>query len=254
MSTHGRLEAQIVVPAGGWTFSASYAGGGYNPISTLAAANTYYLTDLLSAMQTALNAAHGTGWTVTCAMGEAGTGLVSIGKTGTTWGIQWSANGLKEFLGFTGDISGSAGQTSTGTSIADSIWLPGTPKSAPYKDANPGHYVTDKRHAIAPTGHVKTLYGNKFYLIPNVSWPTVSEAKARGITTRGSFERFWYYSQFGECAWHNPGSSIRYYPNADSSTKWTVRVPDISETAMSPVVDGWSGLYPVSIPRMIEQT
>lgn len=253
MSTHGRLEAQIVAPAA-WSVDVAISGGGATSLQILASAAETFATDLLTTFQTQLNAgAHGSGWTVTASFGESGTGLVTIGKTGTTWAITWTSTVLRDLLGFTGNISGSAGATSTGSNMCDALWLPGTPKSTIYKDANPGHYKSDKRHTIAPTGHVKTLYGNKFYEIPQVSWPTVTDARARGIDVRGSFERFWYYSQFGEASFHDPGALMRYYPDASSGTYHTVKSPDVIDTSLQPTVDNWSGLYQVVIPRMIVQ-
>lgn len=254
MSTHGALHARLrMSSATTWTISASYGGGGYSSVTVASPSTDYYLVDILSTLQTALNASFGTGWTVSGSFGESGTGLVSISKTGTTWGIQFTSTAFRDLIGFTGNITGTAGQVQTGTYIADTIWLPGTPKNAQYKDAKPVHYQTDKRTLMSPTGIVTTLYGNKFAEIPRVSWSTVMEARARGITERGSFERWWYQSQLGEEIFFDPGSTVKYYPDAASATNYVVRIPDLESSNMLPTVDNWSGLYVVDIPRMIVQ-
>lgn len=254
MSTHGALHARMRIPSGTtWTASASYGGGGYSSVTVASSATDVYLVDMLSSLQTALNASFGTGWTVAGSFGEGGTGLVSISKTGTTWGLQFTTTTFRDLIGFTGNLTGTAGQVHTGTSMADTIWLPGTVKAAQYKDAKPVHYVTDKRTLMSPTGIVTTLYGNKFAEIPRVSWNTVAEARARGITERGSFERWWYQSQLGEETFFDPGSTVKYYPNAASATSYVVRIPDLESSNMLPTVDNWSGLYVVEIPKMIVQ-
>jgi hypothetical protein len=254
MSTHGSLHARIRLPAGTfWGVTVSYGGGGHVAMTVGSPSFDTYLVDMLNLMQANLNALHGTGWTVSYGFGESGTGLVSIRKTGTTWAINFTSTGFRDLIGFTGNISGTAGQTQTGTLIADSVWLPGAPKGAQYKDAKPVHYQTDKRTLVSPTGIVTTLYGNKFAEVPRVSWNTVMEARARGITERGSFERWWYQSQLGEASWHEPGSAAKYYPDANSATNYVVRIPDMESSNMVPTVDNWSGLYVVEIPRMIVQ-
>lgn len=259
MSTHGMLEARMrITSTDAWSVLVSYAGGAYASLAVTTAGTDVYLRDVLDSLETNLNASHGgggsaTNWTVSYSFGENGTAIVTIGKAGTTWGIQWFSTTFRDICGFTGNISGAAGASVSGTNMADTIWLPGTPKQTQYKDANPGHYLTDKRTTISPTGAIKTLYGNKYVEIPQVTWGTVAEARARGITTRGSFERFWYYSQLGEASYFDPGSTMRYYPDADSATAYSVRLLDVHSSAMTPTVDNWSGLYKVEIPKMIVQ-
>lgn len=258
MSTHGMLEARMrITSTDAWSVLVSYAGGAYVSLAVTTAGTDVYLRDVLDTMETNLNALHGGGgsdaWTVSYDFGENGTGLVSISKLGTTWGIQWFSTTFRDICGFTGNITGTAGQTQTGTYIADTVWLPGTPKQAQYKDSNPGHYLTDKRTTVSPTGAVKTLYGNKYVEIPAVKWDAVTHAKARGITERGSFERFWYQSQLGEVSYFDPGSTCRYYPDADSATSYAVRFQDLGTSDMKPMVDNWSARYVVEIPRMTVQ-
>lgn len=254
MSTHGFLEAQLrITSASVWSINVSYGGSAYAGLTVTVDGQQKYLREILATLVTNLNTFFGTGWAITYGFGEGGTGLVSITKTGTTWGINWNSTPFRDLIGFTGNITGTAGQVQTGTLIADTVWLPGTPKQAQYKDAKPVHYQTDKRTLMSPTGIVTTLYGNKFAEIPRVSWNTVMEARARGITERGSFERFWYQSQLGEENYFDPGSTIRYYPDASSATYYTVRIPDLESSNMLPTVDNWSGLYVVDIPRMIVQ-
>lgn len=253
------LEARMrITSTDAWSVLVSYGGGAYVSLAVTTAGTDVYLRDVLDTLETNLNTLHGGGgastdWTVSYGFGENGTGLVSISKAGTTWGIQWFSTTFRDVCGFTGNITGTAGQTQTGTYIADGIWLPGTPKAAQYKDATPGHYLTDKRTTVSPTGAVKTLYGNKYLEIPRVAWNTVTHARARGIAERGSFERFWYYSQLGEASYFDPGSTCRYYPDADSATTYAVRFQDLVTSDMKPTVDNWSGLYVVEIPRMTVQ-
>lgn len=254
MSTHGALHARMRLPAGTfWGVTVSYAGSGYVAMTTVSPSFDTYLVDILALMQTNLNTFHGTGWTVSADFSENGTGLVSVSKTGTTWGITWSSTAFRDVLGFTGNITGTAGQVQTGTLRADSVWLPGTPKQAQYKDANAGHYATDKRTTTAPTGSIKSIYGNKYVVIPQIRWNTVMEARARGVDTRGSWERFWYQSQLGEALHHEVGSTIKYYPDANSATNHVIRIPDMHDSEMKPTVDNWSGLYNVEIPKMVTQ-
>lgn len=258
MSTHGMLEARMhITSSTAWSVLASYGGGGYSGLGVTFAGTDVYLRDVLDLLESNLNAyfggGTGTNWTVSYDFGENGTGKVSITKEGTAWGIQWFSTEFRDICGFTGNITGTAGQVQTGTDIADTIWLPGTPKAAQYKDANPGHYVTDKRTTISPTGAIKTLYGNKYVEIPAVKWDTVAEARARGITVRGSWERLWYQSQLGEATFHDSGSTLRYYPDANAATAYAVRIPDMHTSDLKPLVQNWSGRYTVEIPKMLVQ-
>ena len=88
----GRVEARITVPTGGWSVSLTITAIG-GPYTVTVAAGNYFPTDLLSTLQTQLDAATGGdgAFTVSASWGEAGTGLVTIAHATQTFTLTWTS-------------------------------------------------------------------------------------------------------------------------------------------------------------------
>lgn len=220
MTFDGRMEALITVPSG-VSISATNAGG---TATVSLPQNTYFLTSLLSTLQTQLNntAPLSNTWTVTLSTGTAGTGQVTI-NGGGTWSLTWSSSGstLQTLLGWdgTGNVVNSAVAV-TGSKQARGLWRPDCPiwmESEPKRTPK----VSDLRTTISPTGVVKGLVGNFFYRHTKVTWELVPLAQIWESSTsfaNSSWEFFYNGTQFGNdsTGWFSPVSAVQIYDHNGS--------------------------------------
>lgn len=255
MSTSGRLEARMTIPAAGWAVSATNGTGG--PTTVTVPAGDYYPTTLLTTFAAQLNASRpGTpAWTAAGSYGESGTGRVTIdGQAG--WAIAWTSTNLRDALGFTANIGAPTVSTpQTGTNHAQGVWLPGCPMYHPLGAvADAGMQISDARYTRSPLGHVKAIASNIRTELAGVRWDAVPRAKARiaGESTVGeSVERFWYQCHAGQLSYFPAGSHIALYLDADSATSKAYKCVGWQRCPGTPVVDGWTGLWRVETGSLI---
>jgi len=252
----GRLEAKVTCP--GWSGTATNATHGAAAQAWTVAAGDYFPGDLLTALQTALNAVDGPGWTVTASWGEAGTGLITINCSSTPWALTFTQADFRTFLGLAANI-GSRSTAKVCESQSPSVWLPGTHYSAQYDLANgeQGAFFTDMRSTRSPRGHVQTLFGNRWSEIRGLRWEAVTQAYARANAGNGvntAFELWWQWTQLGEAdgGMHKVGSPVRLYGNADSSiNSMDCRIDGLTNSDMPMTSNGYLGLYRVEIPSLV---
>lgn len=238
------------MPTGGWTFSATNGTGG--PSTCTIAAGSYSVTAYAAAIAASLNAGRPTGWTVTCSFGETGTGAVTINCSSVNWSITWTTIEIGALLGH-GNIAARA--TSLAGGIVPGVWLPDCAYWSPYDKGDQGHYVTDLRQTVSPTGIVKTLYGNKMQVLPGLKWEAVSKDRTKSYNTGIAyqpFEEWWRTVQLGEdYVAFTPGSQIYFFPDADVASATTYKLLDLGTFAPTQTVNGWAGRYRVELPRMV---
>lgn len=253
--SRGRLDAQITIPTGGWSFSLTVTAIG-GPTSGTVAAGTYYPTDLLTALQTALDAVFGGdgAFTVSASWGESGTGLVTIAHATQTFTLSWTSTSLRDVLGFTGTLTPAA-LSFTGTEACEAVWLPNAEGAFYYGNGDEGHTETDAGTTESPRGDVKRLVYNTRQVLPSALWSHTQKAFARAAaetTTNASFERWWRNTQGGELSYFEPCAPVRLVWDADTpATYKTYRLPALTSTQMTKVVDQWNGLYQIEIPRLV---
>ena len=212
----GRLEARITVPVGGWAVSVSTSAPA-GPATATIAAGSYYVSDLLTAFATALNAAVGGAWSITQTTIE-GTATVktTIALAINTYSITWTSTDLRDVLGYTGNLASVGSATSSNQAIG--VWLPDCPKWTPYGDAV-WDQVTDLRASMTPRGGVKELVGNSFYSLEGVRWDLVSNAKAIGVDTVGSWQHFWSTIKTGRYSYIAAGDSVKFFWNSTARSE-----------------------------------
>jgi hypothetical protein len=252
--SRGRLDAQITVPTGGWTFSLTVTTIG-GPTTGTVAAGTYHLSDFLTAVDTALEAVFGGdgAWTVTCSDGESGTGLVTITHATQTFTLSWSSTNLRDALGFAADLTPAA-LSFTGTKVAQQIWLPNAEGAFAYGNGDEGHTETDAGSTESPRGDVKTLVYNTRQVLPWARWSHVQVAYARisgESVSNSSFERWWRNTQGGELSYFEPTAPVRLYWSADVASYKTYRIAGRRGTEMPRVVEDWNGLYTILLERLV---
>lgn len=244
-ATGGRLEARISVPAGGWDVSINGGGGA---VTANIPVGDYFFSEFLVAVADAFDTADPTGgWTVSANIGETGNGLVTINSGGTS-SITWTDTEVRDILGFAGNVSGSDEHISSDHALP--VWIPGCPKWTPYGDAV-FDMMSDLRQTIAPSGGgIKTLVGNTFECLENVRWDMVSNARAIGTDTFGSWQHFWRVTMLGRFAYITPGAPIRFFWDADDIAYTDVQIVARSSSSLTPKIEGWTGFYTVEIPMM----
>lgn len=245
--TRGRLDAQVTVPSGGWTFAAV----GTSSANATVAAGPYYQTTFATALSSALSTATGDTVTVTVSNGETGTGLVTIGSTANLSG-SWTSTAMRDYLGFTGNLT--AATSHVGSRQCQSIWLPNAEIASHYGNGDEGHTETDMATTESPQGDVKGLVYASRVVLPSVRWTHVEKPYARisGETVVGaSFERWWRNTQAGELAYFAVLAPFRLYWDASSSDHKTYRCPRPRGTAMDRTVDPWAYLYGVELSRLV---
>lgn len=222
----GRVEARITIPTGGWSVSLTITAIG-GPYTVTIPAGNIFPTDLLSSLQTQLDAATGGdgAFTVSASWGESGTGLVTIAHATQTFTIAWTSTDLRDVLGFAGSLSPAA-LTFTGTLHARGVWLPDCEMDVD-RGIDGGVYETDRATQVSPQGDVYGLVYNTRQRHDGFTWPHVSHPRAQityETTTGESFEQWWrdthsaLRSYFPEAA-----PQLRVYYSADAGTYHTFR-------------------------------
>ena len=257
---NGRLEALYTIPTGGWSLRATNTAGG--PTLCTVAAGTYYGTALLTALQTAINAAMGApDFTVASAFTEASTGRVSVSTPSGTFTIQWdgansTSTDLRDALGFTGNLTAVSG-TQTGSYAMHGVWLPDSPLVME-DDTTVGRYTSDLRQSVGPTGNVLTLVGNVYQrLATGARWTHVSKDRAIGttVTYPMTWERFIYDTQLGGKGYFLPGAKVNLYTDATTPTLLgPYYMRGVSTTDCTQAVAGWAGRWGIAIPELIVTT
>jgi hypothetical protein len=252
--SRGRLEARITFASNQVVSLTVTTIGGPSNV-TIAPAGSYYPTDLLSTIKTALDAAFGGdgAFTVTGSFGESGTGLVTISHATQTFTLAWTSTNVRDALGFASDLTPAA-LTFTGTKNAQGVFLPGVEGAFAYGNGDEGHTETDMTTTESPRGDVKALVYNTRQVLPSVIWSHVDRSKARiagETTTDASFEAFWRKCQGGELSYFQVLAPIRLYWSADVASYKTYRLPGRNGTEMPRTVEEWNGLYRIEITRLV---
>lgn len=252
--TRGRLDAQVTVPSGGWSVALTITAVG-GPFTVTVAAGNYYASSLVTAFETALDAASGADgdFTVSISDGESGTGLMTISHTVQTFSWTWTHTAFRNWCGFTGNNTPAA-SSFTGTEMVESLWLPNCEIASTYGNGDEGHTETDFGSTESPRGDVRGLVYNTRQVLPSVRWSHVPKANARiaaESVSNSSFERWWRNTQGGELSYFEPGSPFRLYWDAGSGTYKTYRIAAKTGTEMNRSVEEWDGLYAIELARLI---
>ncbi len=202
-----KFEALITVPTGGWVATIA-------SVARTVPATTYYLSspdggtygllDKLENLESGLTA------TV-----SATTGLVTLSKSGT-FTVVWTSTDLRDALGFTGDLSGSASYT--GTNQPPTLWLPKAGAFGLKLTINAlGLKRTDRVIQEARSGQLASTKRNS-YTDERFSFTGLAKtvvAEEDDSPTNASLESFWE-------TYLEENVTIRYYTSAsDDSTYQT---------------------------------
>ncbi len=246
--SRGALSAQIY-QSGTWAAALTGTGSG---TSNVASSSTRYITDLLTAIGTAWSTTTGDTVTLTGSFGESGTGLVTITSTANL-AVTWTSTDMRDLLGFTANLS--AGTSHVGTRQCKAVWLPNAEGAFYYGNGDEGHTETDAGTTESPRGDVKRLVYNTRQVLPSATWSHVLKAYARiaaETTVGASFEQWWRNTQGGELTYFEACAAVRLIWDADTAgTYKTYRLPALTSTQMTRVVDEWNGIFRIEIPRLV---
>jgi hypothetical protein len=204
------------------TMTVAENGGGGVAVTVLAASTNYYLTSStasLTAIGTALTASASLAGTYTATVSDddSGTGKVTIAVSGggvTSFAITWTNTSLRDYLGFTTDVSGTT--TYTGASSSPYIYLPNQKRSEPIvPQGYKGMPVTDATVTISPNGYshaayYATRYANQLiyrYMSGPKTWRSFE------ATTNESLQSF-YETVIGK------GKPVRYHHDRDDDATY----------------------------------
>jgi hypothetical protein len=241
----GRLEATITVPVGGWDMAANNGGGAF---TATVPAGDYTFREFVVAVEAALDAGPGADWILSVSYGEAASqqDRVTI-LPGAAGSITWTDTEVRDILGFAGNLASATSHVGSLHPIG--YWRPVCPKKTPYGDGV-WHRQSDLRQTQGPAGAVKTLSGNSFQFLDGVSWSHVAGARAVGDATVGTWQHFWRMTMLGLYSYITPGKPIAVYWDADLTSFDEAYMVAPPSSALPPVVDGWTGLYRVDIPKL----
>jgi len=263
MGNHGKLEALITIPTGGWTSTLTESAGGTGtPVFT--AANTYYHStagndsiDFPAELKAQLDAEspNGRTYTVTLGGGEDGTGKLTISVDSGTFTLTGVTAAYLALMGFTGELTPTA-SSFTSQSAVQGLWLPPSASNSLYGASDAGWDEADYVATKAPDGTVVATRYNRF-VANRIEWQNCQRAKVRTAyesTTNESFQTFWIDGVLGEQAWATVGGPILWYPDADvDGTSFNYAVINPGKTFRPErVVQNWTGLYPVVLDRLIK--
>lgn len=198
MTLH-KFEGRYSVGAVADTLSVTDSGG-TSVVTVNAALTNYYLTDsgLLATIVAALNADTTLAGTYSATLDDdsatsTGKVTISVSGGGATPSITWVGTGLRNALGFTGNLSGAA--TYQSSSASPYVWLPNQRISEPMTPGgNRGIPVTDATVTIAPSGHSKGLQYATRYVSGPMTFRMLAGNKtwtALETVTNESLQTFW---------------------------------------------------------------
>jgi hypothetical protein len=246
----GQLQAQLTADDA-WTITVTCATYGPAAVDITTSGGTYYLPELLTSMEAALDALDvSVDWTISASLGESGTGLVTIDCDDPAWSLSWNSTNARDALGFTGNIS-AVSAPQTGTLQAKGLWMPTCPKVTKHGDGDAGDPMTDLLYTYAPTGEVMTIGGSASKTVLAVAWSHVDRAKVRTTAesvTNESWQTFWSDCHLGGLAYCDVGAPVRLIWDADvPGTYGTYKIVDKPNADEVTVVDRWNGLYRVEL-------
>lgn len=228
-----KCEGQII-------FSANQTGTTNGGATWTVAAGTYYLTTtnganspLTTTFKTALDTAIGGPPVTTITIDDntdSGTGKTSIAFDGGA-NITWTSTDIRDYLGFTGNLS--SGTLHVSTNHCRYLWLPNVGRTdtlAPEPTTGAtdlGVRERDLTGSMSPSGYMVRLSYNTRYK-DTFKWAFVQGKKAfiaDESVTNESFEKF-YEDVVGK------GRPFRYHSDRSSdSVYWTMAIPDAKEYA-----------------------
>jgi hypothetical protein len=252
-ATCGRLEASVVIPAGGWAVAVN-DGSAYN--ATVAAGTYSGPTAVLAALVVSLNAAalaagSARTWTGSIASGEQGTGKTTLTcSAGANVTLNWTSTNLRNLLGWAANLSGAI--TFTSPSGCLGLFLPDCPISQPFPLADLGNHEADVSQTSSPLGVVHTIRTVSRLRHPGIAWSHVTLARARQSQEANgvrSWERFVRDCLIGTTglSYLGPGCKVTVWPDAataGTSQQYHSNAPRSVSEAMEPSTgDGYLGLY-----------
>lgn len=250
----GRLEAEIVVPTGGWTLTLGMTVSGV-PVTlaiTFTAGDRYTPSALLTALQTKLNAAHATDgtFTVSCSLTDrTGTGRVTITHTVENFTLIAGSADLVALLGMAAMTP--AALTFTGVRPMRGIWLPDSEISSAYGDDDVGHTESDRGENMAPDGTVRALVYGERVRQPWIRWDLVTRAKARTEAEAAlgeSFETWWLDTHGGRYSYFDGAPKVTVYSDSTNNTELgEYRFIGRRNTALTMAAPPWNGLWTVEL-------
>lgn len=253
MATNGRVEAQITIPTGGWSFTMEVDGLVGSSVRTIAA-GAYWPQDLAAEFASELEDGEAVlGGAGTYALGstftETGAGLLRVARapSGTNFDVTWGSTDLRDALGFAGTISGD--DEYLGTSVLGGIWLPHAILAAP-RGVDDGHTEMDRTVSVSPRGHVKALgYASRKRL--RVTWSHVLARytlESQETTEGESFERWWLDTHGGRVSYFGRAPLCRLYWSANDAAYVELRLTEPMNTFNPERSDpSWIGLWPITI-------
>ena len=190
--------------------------------------------------------------------------------TGATVAALYALKGASAATGLSANLSTALSsfatymKSQTGTLHARGLWLPDTSFMIATGDPRMAPKVTDKRDTESPTGVTTSLVGTYKRKHRNVQWTLVTNDRVREESAtydHGSWEWFLDETQFaGGSSWFSAGSPIQIYDHNDyrvgqdaSVAGWTIEgVASFNDTAM-PTIEGFTGLWNVTLPELVAE-
>lgn len=262
----GRIEAQIIVPAG-VSITATNSGGG--PTAIPITPGGYFLSGtsgLVAFLQNQLNALRTpANWSVLL---TSAAGQININcSTGSgTYSIAWTGAGatLRNILGFTADITAvTQGVATLAPQQAKGVWYPDCPVMC---DLDPAQApkVSDKRSSISARGDVYTIVGNTRYRQRNLRYTHVGPQRVwenKAQLPNASWEMFHIDTQqaTGSTGWFAAGSRVQVYDNNNlqfgagtilTTTGWQFEaLPELDTVKQN--TPGYTGLWEIDLGDMV---
>lgn len=242
--SRGRLEAIITIPVGGLDLAVNGTG-------VTMPSGTYYWDTFLTTFTDRINNVVATA-AATLSRGENGTGRVTIAAT-PTFTITWIDLDLRELLGYTENLAGSASYLAP--QHARALWIGTCPYNAP-NAIFPwvGWPEADFRSVESAAGLVWAFSGQK-KLIASLEWESIRRSrasKADESIVGESFQRFVEDGVWGLSSWGTPGGPVRFFPDADAGDWVSYYVTDIKQFRPEQFADGWAGgPWMCKLPRLV---
>lgn len=253
---NGKIEAAINLPAAGYSVTLTDVAAAAATV-TIAGDGSRYLSSpgslaagLLAEFATQLTAI---GDTYTVALNASGQAVITNTDT-NSFTIVWDSTELRDLLGFTGTITGSAAQTSP--DHAKALWLPDGPWNKELGNNWPGHERSNKSDSESIEGHVYSLSTGSKTELDSLLWDVICKEKTWAqaeVLTNESLQQLWRDSfGRGSAAWGRDGGPIRFHEDeTDDGTYQTYYVPGFEMYKPTQRVTNQTGQWRIEFPRLV---
>lgn len=244
---------------------------GAGAVPFVVAPASLYPSELLAAIELAIETATGSAFTVTKSFGEGGTGKWTLAKNAGTFKLLFDNDEQAQLLGVAAAATWNGGLAASFTSSAGvkGVFLPNCDLAGPGMNFKiPGHLRTDAVHTMSPSRRVKRLVANSAYSFKKPGWKCLDEDHALdGVNSAVvSWQQFIRETQLGgyspyfDLTSTGDAPTVKIYYDADNNLVLGAATGNdgvydlVFDPELEPdqITEGWTGLWSAELFEIVK--